>query len=166
MLPIRQQQQRQVIDLTNDDPPSPVASTSAPVIQPQLRKEFTTECVERSKQWHLTVSSEMRNQLLLKLIKSILTDFDPRTEVEMDQRMQKVVCYMRKIEKEMYTVATSREHYYEMVAKKIIAIQKELEEKRQNRLQSQSNSTSSAVETSNQQQQQVTSTVEANLIVS
>ena len=146
MLPIRATQPQQlVIDLTDEDP-SPTASSSAAVTS-QVRNELTAEYVH-SKQWHSTVRDlpELRNHLLLKLVKTILPEFNPANAL--DQRVQRVTNYLRYIEKEIFTLATSRVHYCALVAEKMSAIKQELEEKKQTRLRYQNNNTSPTSEVS------------------
>jgi hypothetical protein len=84
-----------------------------------------------------------RNHLLLKLVKTILPEFDPANAI--DQRVQRVTTYLRYIEKEIFVLAASRVHYCELVAEKMSAIKQELEEKKQTRLRYQNNNTTPTI---------------------
>jgi E1A/CREB-binding protein len=126
-VPLDLVQQHQVIDLTDD---TPVLPSSCLAVEAQ-GNDFKAEPVQASKQWHLTVSSQLRDHLLLKLYKTVLPTIDTQLSPNLfDPRIQKLISYLRQIEKDFFIMADSRNKYYQMLAEKIFVIQKELKEKR------------------------------------
>ncbi|CAO4371545.1 unnamed protein product [Caenorhabditis nigoni] len=95
-----------------------------------------TDMSDCTKEWHNTVTKNLRNHLVAKLVKAIFPD-PTREELMNDSLLKDLVANARGIEREMFESANDREEYYHSVAEKIYEIQKELQEKKKSRLSTQ-----------------------------
>ncbi|GMR49272.1 hypothetical protein PMAYCL1PPCAC_19467, partial [Pristionchus mayeri] len=84
------------------------------------------------KLWHTQYSNDLRHHMLSKLVRAMIPFVDPSEFGE--EKVQCLIKYGRKTEKEFFECADDTEEYYHLVAEKIHKIFLNLGGKRKERL--------------------------------
>ncbi|PIC39990.1 hypothetical protein B9Z55_011492 [Caenorhabditis nigoni] len=77
-----------------------------------------------TKEWHNTVTKNIRHHLVGMLVKAIFPD-PTREELINGNLLKDLVAYARGVEKEMFDTANDRDEYYHLLSEKIYKLQKE-----------------------------------------
>jgi hypothetical protein len=89
------------------------------------------------KEWHKAITNYQRQHLIQKLVRTIFPSPDPAATE--DPRVKDLISYAKKVERDMFEIANDKEMYYFLLAEKIYTIQKELQGKKNRRLNEQQN---------------------------
>lgn len=92
-------------------------------------KQFQAIDAAKTKDWHNSMTIDLRNHLVYTLIQAILPTFNA-TDIH-DTRMTDLVEYAKTVEYDIYKTAGSRSEYYRSVLEIVVKVQEELEAKRQ-----------------------------------
>ncbi|CAO4370467.1 unnamed protein product [Caenorhabditis nigoni] len=80
---------------------------------------------EVNQPWQRLVPQDLRDHLIRKIIIAIFPEADDFPD-DVDQQ-QNIYEDAREIERQTFNLATSREHYYELLAERIYSITREIE---------------------------------------
>lgn len=135
-------------DVDNDSNGSgEVLSTIFSDSQVQTSNVCDTNC------WHTSISKDLRDHLVHKIVQAIFPEPDPAAVL--DRRMEDLVRCAIKIESVAFESASSRPEYYQFLAEKVLEVQKEQRKRREKRVQQiqmgQSKGATSAEATTSQQ---------------
>ncbi|GIX98123.1 CREB-binding protein [Caerostris darwini] len=121
-------------NVINDNCPSQLAAPSADLVSSPNKKNhiqnLTTDDSVNVKDRRLSITTDLRRHLVQKIVQTIFPAVDFNTLK--DSRMVSLVSYAEKVERDAYKNASDEEEYYQVLAIKIYAKQKELEAKLQN----------------------------------
>ncbi|GIY86414.1 CREB-binding protein [Caerostris darwini] len=121
-------------NVINENCPSQLAAPSADLVSsPNKKNHIQNMTIDDSvnvKDRRLSITMDLRRHLVQKIVQTIFPAVDFNTLK--DSRMVSLVSYTEKVERDAYKNANDEEEYYQVLAVKIYAKQKELEDKCQN----------------------------------